>query len=1592
MQPDLVRDRAIRLFSYLRELSLMRTPVIKDIDRYESVLWWDELPNHNSIKSIEREPIGEDEDLWLEITRVAEPRLEAPPLVLDEWFDAHLLHDSDSEPKLRSESLRWNQDGTTRKLKLEDFPELNSEWDRYLITTWRPWAAQHRQWRVLYGWYARVFSMYQQIQKLGEAYELVLTLGFLIWKTPNGLVRRHILAGGAELEFEPERGVLSVRGSSEGVRLHLETEMLEMSERPSNEPALAAQIEQIAETPWDRPRIISILESWVHSASPGGNFSENATTAGPSTEPTLLLRPALVLRKRSGRSIVDAFATIIDDLKKGGAIPHEVQRLCAITDTAMASPDDASPSQTHPVTSVYFPLPANDEQLQIAERVRKAPGVLVQGPPGTGKSHTIANLVCDLLANGKRVLVTSQTPRALKVLKDKIPAAIAPIAVVVLGNDSRGLGDLEESIGGITNRYARYDKDQSERRTAELEQRLRAAEEERARCRSRMRDRVEKDTITSRVAPGYEGTPMEIAKSVASREADFSWFRDRPTPGAELKVSGPTLLQALTSLREFPDEIAEEVLRPTVADERVFPVDEFHRLLTEVSSLEHQLSLRDVQAFVDESLIRLAASVRTSLAEQLREVGLRQGSLAVRDSSWLRTAVDDVIEGRETKWLQLEREAAASLASVEARISAVASWEVNLPEGADLVTMHADASDLYSHLQEGGGFGVWLLRREPVRRAQYLINEAKVNGRAIKDRQSLQQLIEYLSVTIALRRAWNLWLEIVDQPPGTVSMQARILTEHLTSLRELLAFQAELQHARHALSSAMIPQPNWRDPARVTQLVEQVQSVALLEQLQSARTDLQRYANWLLHEAADERKHPVVADLAAAAAASDSRRYAAALARHDELRRQAAAIKARDELLTLTVRQLPSLVTDLTTGPADPAWDDRLQNIVLAWNWAQAKVWLHELDASQEVGALERDYQRLSASVAALTAELAAEKAWMHCFGRMTEEQRQHLVAWGKVVKRIGKASKYAVQRRKEAQHHMDKCRGAVPAWIMPFHRVTETIAPIPDQFDVVIVDEASQSGPETLLLTYIAKQIIIVGDDKQIAPEYVGYNEETVNQLIQRFLPDFDLGNTFGLKFSLFEHGEIRYGNRIVLREHFRCMPEIIRFSNDLSYRDSPLIPLRQYPAERLEPILTTHVENGYREGGSSRALNRPEADAIVDQIERCCADPRYAGKSMGVISLQGDTQAQYLEREIARRLPAQEIVSRQIVCGDAYAFQGDERDVMFLSLVAAPNERIGALTKETDQRRFNVAASRARDQMWLFHTARAQDLNPDDMRARLLRYMTSPASSFYEEPDFSKCDSQFEADVARAIHARGYRFYLQYQPLGPGGRRIDIVIEGAKARLAVECDGDYWHGPDQWDADMARQRQLERCGWEFWRIRGSDFYSDPKRSLEGLWAVLDRKGILPEAAEPETHQIMASDGAPKIESPVPAPGEPTIPPNDPDAEQRFDAGFQGPNRLSIRPAEPQQEFGTLTVDEAWASVRSTSIDDVPAEEIRAVFDAILSRTPKLDRETFLRKAAVALKFLRLGQKIRKRLNHEIAAEIKAGRLRNDWTTIERP
>jgi very-short-patch-repair endonuclease len=192
-----------------------------------------------------------------------------------------------------------------------------------------------------------------------------------------------------------------------------------------------------------------------------------------------------------------------------------------------------------------------------------------------------------------------------------------------------------------------------------------------------------------------------------------------------------------------------------------------------------------------------------------------------------------------------------------------------------------------------------------------------------------------------------------------------------------------------------------------------------------------------------------------------------------------------------------------------------------------------------------------------------------------------------------------------------------------------------------------------------------------------------------------------------------------------------------------------------------------------------------------------------------------------------------------------------MFLSMVCAPSEgRIAPLVRTSFRQRFNVAASRAQDRMYLVRSVEPEDLSETDrLRRGLIAHFVSPfmRDEVRVEDLRNLCESPFELDVYDCLVERGYYITPQVH-FGP--YRIDLVAEGADdSRLAIECDGDRYHGPDKWVEDAHRQRVLERAGWVFWRCFASAWTRRKEDLLSDLLSTMHRLGIEPSA--PETAPI---------------------------------------------------------------------------------------------------------------------------------------------
>ena len=733
------------------------------------------------------------------------------------------------------------------------------------------------------------------------------------------------------------------------------------------------------------------------------------------------------------------------------------------------------------------------------------------------------------------------------------------------------------------------------------------------------------------------------------------------------------------------------------------------------------------------------------------------------------------------------------------------------------------------------------------------IGENKVASGEPKSAAHFQALREQIQLAIMRRNLGGRWdRQMVPQgAPGWASLSEEPqegAPEFAEEIRRCLAWHAEeWQPVENELKERGFL---WREffgeqggEGHLQRLKEMV-SVQLPQAFQ-ARKDMARFSEvdgqlqelrGALTVPQEGPPAPVLAKLLRAAERLDAKDYREAHQRLGALDGQRKTAATRRELLAALQAVAPVWAQAVQERRAPHDKSSAPGDAHAAWLWRQ----LHdELERRGKVSlpALQKEIDRLGPELRRVTAELIERRAWGAQVRRTTSQQQQALVGWLDMVRRIGKGMGKRVPRLiAEASQKMTECRSAVPVWIMPLARAVETFEPT-TRFDVVITDEASQADVMALIPFYMARRVVVVGDHEQVSPSAVGQDVAVVQQLIDEHLEDIPNSVLYDGQISVYDLARQSFGGAICLTEHFRCVPEIIEFSNHLCY-GGRIRPLRDPSKATLKPhIIALRVESGR----SVNETNKAEAMAIASLIRAAIDQPEYKNKSFGVVSLVGDDQALEIERLLLHHLPPAEYESRRVLCGNAAQFQGDERDVMFLSVVDSAEENQLRLRSEPMfKQRFNVAASRARDQMWVVHSLDPADLKPKDLRRRLIQHAEDPSAvRLLMKQSEDSSETALEHEIHNRLFEAGYRVLPHWRV---GYYTIDLVVEGGGRRLAIECDGDKPTAVEQLREDMARQAILERLGWSFVRVRGSEFFVNPDKAMKPVLARLSELKIRPE------------------------------------------------------------------------------------------------------------------------------------------------------
>ncbi|MEQ1908974.1 MAG: AAA domain-containing protein [Vicinamibacterales bacterium] len=1339
-------------------------------------------------------------------------------------------------------------------------PEAQQAWDHYLVNEWTAWsqkAVVARQMRPLY---QRLFSIHQQTHGATDTFDLFVGVGLFHSKTDaDHLYRRHVLTFPAELTIDERTGMLSLGPSADFTTARFETDFIPTSQRARLQAQiekLQPELEGVGASISDRKTLDDLLSRLITPVSATTSYVPDlAVVDAPAKGSLLSFAAALVLRPRSTRSL----EALLERIEKDTSGPEPLQSLKDLPipwrkmvedgDTwDAASLERGSRSSATAAGRIYFPLPSNEEQSRIVQKAEGTPGVVVQGPPGTGKSHTIANLISHYLAMGRRVLVTAQSAPALEVLRDKMPKDLQQLCVTLLGDSRVSDRTLRRSVDGILSRQQDFRPKDYDGKIQAGEQLLTASETRIISLERTLHDSRATETEIREPIPGYRGTRASIARQLRTERSSFSWLRDRIPHHLEC----PTFAEGWEGLASYHASLSAEARAGLARHLAPLPfssdlaLDSVRRILSARAAVDAIVPLSHISAVPGQ----MPPDDLQGTLQWLNALADAEGLEAEDDRPWV-TELRRVLLRAKPAWDARLHECRMALEHLtETVVSATVKVDVN---GRTTTEARRDLAKLEAHYASGGSRRTfWGGRPAVVKETDWVEQAVSVGGANVQAPEDVSAASLALKGWALLDGAWAPWSAWPINRQGSARTQIAVLKSRAELLTRLLdvasigsTIRIELREwLTHGLeagaSSAHLFASLRRSLAEISLVSARAHRDGLMADCRQA--------------IGTRNPAPAMSAILDSLEREDASSLVLAFSALTEEATRRERHKTYTDFLSRVRKSAPLLADDIVAAEGTSVLRPAFVSLTQAWQHRRAQDWLDTMLSAERIEATHRAVREERQRQQEILAELSCDKAWSAALARINDLQRATLTAWARAVAAIPQTGKSIFTKRAHAQRLLAGCLSSIPAWVVSLNRLYETVEPVPGLFDVAIVDEASQCWIDSLVLFYLAKQVIIVGDDKQISPTVVGVADSQIEDLARTYLPDFQFRSGFTLTSSLFDHGRTYLSDGVPLREHFRCVPEIISFSNQLCYTGS-LIPLRQVARNRLEPLKRTYLPDGLRTGD----INDIEARAIVDTIAACHHDPDYEDADFGVICLQGDQQGERVEQLLLEQLGPEVFARRRLRSGNPYAFQGDERDVMFISMVVAPNQAHQTLTSPMYEQRFNVAMSRARDQAWLFHSVQEDDLGPKCLRRRVLDHFKNPpdqaiGGSTLNAPQLqltaeradrtterapTPFDSWFEVDVALALNSRGYTVSAQVRV---ATKKIDLVVEGDEGvRLAVECDGDAWHGAEQYDADLARQRQLERAGWRFVRVRECLFYADEARAIQEVVQACGELDIVP-------------------------------------------------------------------------------------------------------------------------------------------------------
>ena len=1503
-----LKEKLVLLFDYLKQYENMSKKIPTNIAEELDYVFLKNIPIDKNIdlsygSSLDGENSkNSEEDILLSVKKPEFEPIPKLPESLNSWLeDGWDDWSKNATPKVSKVLVESyisviNEEKEIIPETLEYFADVSDRqkyFDKW-IKEREKWVFNQKKIKKIRDFFVKLYNIYTDLNRESGQYEFVIANGLFediennnLGKSTleeNNIIRYPLLSKRVKLSLEPQKNIIKIINTEKSSELYLDA--LSRVDGISLD-SIKIELDELSQNdyhPLDQTETPDFLRRLLHRLSPDSKFIESPgiDKAEHGDRYTISLNPAFILRKKTDGSI-RIFENIIEEIQKENAIPNVFRTIISNDEKynvkeqgvveEIKSLEDRLALASGESKDILMYNNANKEQLEIAKRVEQEDVVVIQGPPGTGKTHTIANLIGHFLSQGKRLLVTSYKEQALSVLRDKLPEEIQNLCVSDIENNFK---ELENSVNSISEMDTNTTPEKLHDEITQIDERRIQIMEELEEVRLKM-FQIKNKEFKPILVGEKNYTPIEMSKFVHDNYEKLAQIipgkvqsdQDFPLTGDELAK--------LYETNKSIDSFEEKELNIDLPDSNLLTSpDIFKRKVSEKISLENDIKTlneelqcnfsideNDIISFFQNGAKIDFGSLRNNNFDKL---DLYFKSFKTFDKWKLKAILAGDSKDGEGKWWN-EMVNLIEFANEKQDEIIKYNFDKNIQfssiiDRLDCISIIDKLEDKIRKNGKLSSFGFLFDKQSKIFYDNITINKKPIS--TVEDCILLRKTFELTEIKQNLENLWDKLMtkngmykfsELDEEFPEKIAKNL------IPDIKFALDWKKTAEkNFNDLIKSIGINIESLFDESEVFGVLDN-DLIRLEKTLKFKFQVLPRYVEVvkIFYKLTDTKKL-FKKDLYILS--KENRPMSVLCERLSQIIKDENPDEYREnyEKLILTKSKIkehnlrnkylaklrefaPQWAEDIENRVGIHGQHYPNENLQEGWLWKQFDDILNDI-LIDSYDALQKRYHQINGDLKETTVQLIVKKTWYHMLTRLQNNTnlKKNLTGWLQLKRKIGKGTgKRAIQLKKESKVYMKNSISAVPAWIMTTTNTMESLDLKREMFDIVIIDEASQSSIRDLLFLYIAKKVIIVGDDKQVSPINVGANitqiENLLRSTIRGKIPNHPL---YDGRYSLYDITSSNFTS-LMLIEHFRCVPDIIGYSNQLCYNDK-IKPLRDANNSSLHPSVINYKVDGLRE----RKINPKEGETIISLLKSCINQEEYNDKSFGIISLLGEEQVKYIQKLLNLHFETSILEERKVKVGLPANFQGDERDIIFLTMVDNGDED-GPLSLKSDKeetiQRYNVAASRARDQMWIVNSLDVnKDLKQSDVRKQLIEYADNVQyfKNTYENVNINIA-SEFEKALSEMLSEKGFNTVQKYEV---GIYKIDMIVKDGDKKIAIECDGSISgiNSENEIINDMERQTILERIGWKFIRIRGSEFYRNPQRTMEKIVSKLADFDIYPE------------------------------------------------------------------------------------------------------------------------------------------------------